>query len=159
MCLSVRALCIAGPIPWFITAELFSQAPRPAAVALAGVVNWLSNFLVGLVFPSMQVTSLNVLLLLSLLCCCCVFGMINTIFSFCLRRKPFILTLSWSSWSWWDFSLLSRYFLFRRRKGSQSRKSQVASEKRRRMARVTTRTTTEPTAVRLATRCCCFLCF
>lgn len=43
-----------GPIPWFITAELFSQAPRPAAVALAGVVNWLSNFLVGLVFPSMQ---------------------------------------------------------------------------------------------------------
>lgn len=44
-----------GPIPWFITAELFSQAPRPAAVAVAGVVNWLSNFVIGLVFPSMQV--------------------------------------------------------------------------------------------------------
>lgn len=43
-----------GPIPWFITAELFSQAPRPAAVAVAGVVNWLSNFVIGLVFPSMQ---------------------------------------------------------------------------------------------------------
>jgi len=43
-----------GPIPWFITAELFSQGPRPAAVGIAGVVNWLSNFLVGLVFPSMQ---------------------------------------------------------------------------------------------------------
>lgn len=43
-----------GPIPWFITAELFSQGPRPAAVAIAGVVNWLANFIVGLVFPSMQ---------------------------------------------------------------------------------------------------------
>lgn len=43
-----------GPIPWFITAELFSQAPRPAAVAIAGVVNWLSNFVIGLVFPSLQ---------------------------------------------------------------------------------------------------------
>ena len=45
-----------GPIPWFITAELFSQGPRPAAVAMAGVVNWLANFIVGLVFPSMQVS-------------------------------------------------------------------------------------------------------
>lgn len=43
-----------GPIPWFITAELFSQGPRPAAVGIAGVVNWMANFLVGLVFPSMQ---------------------------------------------------------------------------------------------------------
>lgn len=46
---------ILGPIPWFITAELFSQGPRAAAVSIAGVANWLSNFAVGLVFPSMQV--------------------------------------------------------------------------------------------------------
>ncbi|KAL0200688.1 hypothetical protein M9458_003875 [Cirrhinus mrigala] len=27
-----------GPIPWFIVAEIFSQGPRPAAIALAGYV-------------------------------------------------------------------------------------------------------------------------
>ncbi|XP_007537591.1 solute carrier family 2, facilitated glucose transporter member 3 isoform X2 [Erinaceus europaeus] len=41
-----------GPIPWFIVAELFSQGPRPAAMALSGCSNWTSNFLVGLLFPS-----------------------------------------------------------------------------------------------------------
>lgn len=41
-----------GPIPWFIVAELFSQGPRPAAMAVAGCSNWTSNFLVGLFFPS-----------------------------------------------------------------------------------------------------------
>ncbi|XP_042129990.1 solute carrier family 2, facilitated glucose transporter member 3 isoform X1 [Peromyscus maniculatus bairdii] len=41
-----------GPIPWFIVAELFSQGPRPAAVAVAGCSNWTSNFLVGMFFPS-----------------------------------------------------------------------------------------------------------
>lgn len=25
-----------GPIPWFFVAELFSQGPRPAAMAVAG---------------------------------------------------------------------------------------------------------------------------
>lgn len=41
-----------GPIPWFIVAELFSQGPRPAAMAVAGCSNWTSNFLVGMFFPS-----------------------------------------------------------------------------------------------------------
>lgn len=41
-----------GPIPWFIVAELFSQGPRPAAVAVAGCSNWTSNFLIGMLFPS-----------------------------------------------------------------------------------------------------------
>lgn len=41
-----------GPIPWFIVAELFSQGPRPAAMAVSGCSNWTSNFLVGLLFPS-----------------------------------------------------------------------------------------------------------
>ncbi|XP_027694405.1 solute carrier family 2, facilitated glucose transporter member 3 [Vombatus ursinus] len=40
-----------GPIPWFIVAELFSQGPRPAAMAVAGCCNWTSNFLVGMLFP------------------------------------------------------------------------------------------------------------
>ncbi|XP_052030745.1 solute carrier family 2, facilitated glucose transporter member 3 isoform X2 [Apodemus sylvaticus] len=41
-----------GPIPWFIVAELFSQGPRPTAVAVACCCNWASNFLVGMFFPS-----------------------------------------------------------------------------------------------------------
>jgi len=44
-----------GSIPWMITAELFSQGPRPAAMSLAVLVNWMANFLVGIGFPSMKV--------------------------------------------------------------------------------------------------------
>ncbi|XP_029168126.1 glucose transporter type 1 isoform X15 [Nylanderia fulva] len=47
-----------GSIPWMITAELFSQGPRPAAMSIAVLVNWLANFLVGIGFPSMK-TSLE----------------------------------------------------------------------------------------------------
>ncbi|CAL8290244.1 unnamed protein product [Merluccius merluccius] len=39
-----------GPIPWFIVAELFSQGPRPAAMAVSGFCNWTANFVVGLSF-------------------------------------------------------------------------------------------------------------
>lgn len=44
-----------GPIPWFIVAELFSQGPRPAAMAISGFSNWTANFLVGLGFPKLAV--------------------------------------------------------------------------------------------------------
>ncbi|MBN3298532.1 GTR2 protein, partial [Amia calva] len=43
-----------GPIPWFFVAELFSQGPRPSAIALAGCCNWTSNFLIGMCFPYIQ---------------------------------------------------------------------------------------------------------
>uniref|UniRef100_A0A3Q3W3R1 Major facilitator superfamily (MFS) profile domain-containing protein n=1 Tax=Mola mola TaxID=94237 RepID=A0A3Q3W3R1_MOLML len=43
-----------GPIPWFIVAELFSQGPRPAAIAVAGFSNWTANFLVGLSFLKLE---------------------------------------------------------------------------------------------------------
>lgn len=43
-----------GSIPWMITAELFSQGPRPAAMSIAVLVNWLANFLVGIGFPTMN---------------------------------------------------------------------------------------------------------
>uniref|UniRef100_A0A8C7JS97 Solute carrier family 2 member 3a n=1 Tax=Oncorhynchus kisutch TaxID=8019 RepID=A0A8C7JS97_ONCKI len=43
-----------GPIPWFIVAELFSQGPRPAAIAVAGCCNWTANFLVGISFPKLE---------------------------------------------------------------------------------------------------------
>lgn len=44
-----------GSIPWLITAELFSQGPRPAAMSIASFVNWFANFTVGLVFLQMQI--------------------------------------------------------------------------------------------------------
>lgn len=44
-----------GSIPWLITAELFSQGPRPSAMAIAVLVNWMANFVVGIGFPSMKV--------------------------------------------------------------------------------------------------------
>ncbi|XP_062821619.1 solute carrier family 2, facilitated glucose transporter member 1 [Anolis carolinensis] len=43
-----------GPIPWFIVAELFSQGPRPAAFAVAGLSNWTSNFIVGMGFQYIE---------------------------------------------------------------------------------------------------------
>lgn len=48
-----------GSIPWMITAELFSQGPRPAAMSISVLVNWLANFAVGSIFPSMK-TALDV---------------------------------------------------------------------------------------------------
>lgn len=48
-----------GPIPWFIVSELFSQGPRPAAVAVAGCSNWTSNFLVAMLFPYAAVRALK----------------------------------------------------------------------------------------------------
>ena len=44
-----------GPIPWFIVAELFNQGSRPAAIAVAGLSNWTSNFLVGMSFQYVEV--------------------------------------------------------------------------------------------------------
>lgn len=45
-----------GPIPWFIVAELFSQGPRPSAMAVAGFSNWTANFIVGMGFQYVQVS-------------------------------------------------------------------------------------------------------
>lgn len=45
-----------GPIPWFIVAELFSQGPRPSAIALAGFCNWTANFIVGMCFQYVAVS-------------------------------------------------------------------------------------------------------
>jgi Sugar (and other) transporter len=47
-----------GSIPWMITAELFSQGPRPTAMAIAVLVNWSANFVVGIGFPSLKVTEI-----------------------------------------------------------------------------------------------------
>lgn len=49
-----------GSIPWMITAELFSQGPRPSAMAIAVLVNWMANFVVGIGFISLKVFSILV---------------------------------------------------------------------------------------------------
>ncbi|XP_042526240.1 solute carrier family 2, facilitated glucose transporter member 9 isoform X1 [Dipodomys spectabilis] len=43
-----------GGIPFILTGEFFQQSQRPAAFMIAGTVNWLSNFAVGLLFPYIQ---------------------------------------------------------------------------------------------------------
>lgn len=48
-------LSLPGGIPFILTGELFEQSYRPAAFMIAGTVNWLSNFAVGLLFPFIQV--------------------------------------------------------------------------------------------------------
>ncbi|XP_036407155.1 solute carrier family 2, facilitated glucose transporter member 9 [Megalops cyprinoides] len=54
--LAVIASFCSGPggIPFILTGELFEQSYRPAAFVIAGTINWLSNFAVGLLFPFIQ---------------------------------------------------------------------------------------------------------
>lgn len=47
---------LTGGIPFILTGEFFQQSERPAAFIIAGTVNWLSNFAVGLLFPFIQVS-------------------------------------------------------------------------------------------------------
>ncbi|XP_014437467.1 solute carrier family 2, facilitated glucose transporter member 9 [Tupaia chinensis] len=54
--LAIIASFCSGPggIPFILTGEFFQQSQRPAAFMIAGTVNWLSNFVVGLLFPFIQ---------------------------------------------------------------------------------------------------------
>ena len=45
-----------GAIPWIITSELFGSEARGKAVSIATLVNWLSNFVVTVSFPFIQVS-------------------------------------------------------------------------------------------------------
>uniref|UniRef100_A0A8C6M0C1 Solute carrier family 2 member 15b n=1 Tax=Nothobranchius furzeri TaxID=105023 RepID=A0A8C6M0C1_NOTFU len=51
----IAGFCI-GPagVPFLITAELFKQSHRPSAYTVAGCLNWLSNFIIGFVFPFLE---------------------------------------------------------------------------------------------------------
>ncbi|KAK5926933.1 hypothetical protein CgunFtcFv8_022467 [Champsocephalus gunnari] len=53
----IAGFCI-GPagVPFLITAELFKQSHRPAAYTVAGVLNWMSNFTIGFIFPFLEMT-------------------------------------------------------------------------------------------------------
>uniref|UniRef100_A0A3Q4MH67 Solute carrier family 2, facilitated glucose transporter member 5 n=1 Tax=Neolamprologus brichardi TaxID=32507 RepID=A0A3Q4MH67_NEOBR len=46
----------ACPIPYVVATEMFRQTARPAAFMVAGSVHWLSNFVVGLIFPFLEVS-------------------------------------------------------------------------------------------------------
>uniref|UniRef100_A0A8I3MIM0 Solute carrier family 2 member 9 n=1 Tax=Canis lupus familiaris TaxID=9615 RepID=A0A8I3MIM0_CANLF len=54
--LAIIASFCSGPggIPFILTGEFFQQSQRPAAFIIAGTINWLSNFAVGLLFPFIQ---------------------------------------------------------------------------------------------------------
>ncbi|XP_075849078.1 solute carrier family 2, facilitated glucose transporter member 9 isoform X2 [Microcebus murinus] len=54
--LAIIASFCSGPggIPFILTSEFFQQSQQPAAFIVAGTVNWLSNFAVGLLFPFIQ---------------------------------------------------------------------------------------------------------
>ncbi|GCB76906.1 hypothetical protein scyTo_0019941 [Scyliorhinus torazame] len=54
----IAGFCV-GPagVPFLMTAELFTQSHRPAAYIIGGVLNWLSNFTVGFVFPFLQMSA------------------------------------------------------------------------------------------------------
>jgi len=43
-----------GPIPWIIISEIFPAGIRGYAVSVAVGVNWMSNFLVALTFPTIE---------------------------------------------------------------------------------------------------------
>ena len=46
---------MAGPIPLMTGSELFRQDPRPMAMSLAGVTNWLCTTLIAVSFSLIQV--------------------------------------------------------------------------------------------------------
>ena len=48
-----------GSIPWFFVTELFAQSARGMATSCAVVINWMANFLVGLLFENLKVTYKN----------------------------------------------------------------------------------------------------
>ena len=66
-----------GGIPFVLTGELFEQSYRPAAFMIAGLVNWLSNFAVGLLFPFIQV---------SVSVCVCMLACYFTSFHYIMRK-------------------------------------------------------------------------
>ncbi|XP_003793297.1 solute carrier family 2, facilitated glucose transporter member 7 [Otolemur garnettii] len=44
-----------SPVPSVVRTEIFLQSSRPAAFVVDGAVHWFTNFIVGFVFPSIQV--------------------------------------------------------------------------------------------------------
>jgi len=71
-----------------IGAELFRQGPRPLAMAVAGVVNWLGTFAIAMGFESVQVRfSLQLHTFSHCQSCCHQFVDVETFrrFQFCLH--------------------------------------------------------------------------
>ncbi|EDX06130.1 GD10539 [Drosophila simulans] len=43
-----------GPIPYFIGSEIFETPSRPSAMALGSFFNWLANFVLNMIFPTLN---------------------------------------------------------------------------------------------------------
>lgn len=51
-----------GAIPWFITAEMFTQASRGAAMTVCVAVNWICQILIAQIYPTMLVSKIAIML-------------------------------------------------------------------------------------------------
>jgi len=56
--MDVSAFLCLGPIPSMIGAELFRQGPRPRAMSLGGLANWLFTLIIGISFELIQVRNM-----------------------------------------------------------------------------------------------------
>ncbi|MET1415194.1 sugar porter family MFS transporter [Roseibium sp. HPY-6] len=63
-----------GPLPWLYMSELFPLALRGKGMAIASVSNWLCNFLVVFLFPTLA-ASLGEAMTFGLFSACCAFGL------------------------------------------------------------------------------------
>ncbi|XP_039903621.1 solute carrier family 2, facilitated glucose transporter member 5-like [Simochromis diagramma] len=54
LCCPLVVQLLVRPIPCVVATEMFRQTARPAAFMVAGSVHWLSNFVVGLIFPFLE---------------------------------------------------------------------------------------------------------
>lgn len=45
-----------GPMVYVIVSEIWPQAPRPAAMSISYIVNWSTNFSIGMFFPFLSVS-------------------------------------------------------------------------------------------------------
>lgn len=48
-----------GAIPWFITAEMFTQASRGAAMTVCVAVNWICQIFIAQIYPTMLVSKIT----------------------------------------------------------------------------------------------------
>lgn len=97
-----------GSIPWMITAELFSQGPRPSAMAIAVLVNWMANFVVGIGFPSLKVRFYSNLKNLSINKIVIIIKTHLIVDQFIISSRNWTTTPSCHSASCWPYSGYSR---------------------------------------------------
>ncbi|KAH8366863.1 hypothetical protein KR084_008552 [Drosophila pseudotakahashii] len=78
-----------GPMPFFIGAELFELASRPAAMSLGSVIYWICNFIIGMAFPTLQKIWGALVFLPFSVACLLLFGLTKRYLPETRGREPF----------------------------------------------------------------------